>query len=899
MLEVLKCLAFEHDRVLTGIALLVCALACLSAFTIAGRVGSKSGTTRQAWLALAAFAAGYGVWATHFIAMLAFDGGGLEQGYDISLTIASALVAIAFNFGAFHVVLNLPLGRRRLAVAGAIAGLGISAMHYLGISAWHVAAVREWSAGYVVTSVLLGATLGAAAFHIGFSGQGWRARAIGAGTLLLAIVAMHFTAMTALTLRPDATIDVSGFAEPVSWLETILVSATVILLGASIVGAVIDQHLEGRTAKETVRLQGMVDALKKSEAEARHLALVAETASDAISMWDAKTGRIIWANTTFGRYAGMSAEQVVGKTMDELGLTPTKSNPPYHEWPSRFGRGETISAQIEVDTALGRKSFAGTTRPLVDESTGKLQRISSYYDVTHLERAKEELRESEERYQLAIHGSSDGIWDWKLDDDQLFTSPRVHELLGLGVDDRRIGNMAEVVDLLHPEDVEPANSAMLAHLEKRAPYQIDHRMRLKDGSYRWFRSRAQAVWDENGKPVRMVGSISDIDDLVRATKEAETANKLKSQFLANMSHEIRTPMNGVMGMAQLLLKTPLDDKQRRFVDMLLSSSRGLLAILNDILDLSKIESGLMTLNIDAVDMTTMIEQAVGRVEGVAAQRSLKIRHRIAPACHGSFDGDGGRIVQILVNLLGNAVKFTEQGEVALEVRPGPEGMVRFAVRDTGPGIPEEQLEVVFERFRQVDGSSTRKHGGTGLGLSITKELVQLMGGRLGVDSKVGVGSTFWFDLPLKFARSAQNESENVDGAADGRLRGMHVLVAEDNEMNQALIKEVISTFGMTSQVVENGKLALEALEQSSFDLVLMDIQMPEMNGDVAIQNIRKSGKTYASMPIIVVTADTMKGMDKRYFDAGADRVVSKPIDIDDLRRTIADLFEDRAAIRAA
>jgi CheY-like chemotaxis protein len=226
-------------------------------------------------------------------------------------------------------------------------------------------------------------------------------------------------------------------------------------------------------------------------------------------------------------------------------------------------------------------------------------------------------------------------------------------------------------------------------------------------------------------------------------------------------------------------------------------------------------------------------------------------------------------------------------------------MVRFSVRDTGPGIPEEQLDAVFERFRQVDGSSTRKHGGTGLGLSITKELVQLMGGRLGVDSKVGVGSTFWFDLPLKFARPAQSESENVIGAVDGQLRGMHVLVAEDNEMNRTLIKEVLSTFGMTSQVVENGKLALQALEQSGFDLVLMDIQMPEMNGDVAIQNIRKSGKTYASIPIVVVTADTMKGMDERYFDAGADRVVPKPIDIDDLRRTIADLFEARADVRAA
>jgi PAS domain S-box-containing protein len=357
--------------------------------------------------------------------MLAYDIG-LAQGYDIGLTILSALVAIAFNFAAFHIAFDQSLGPRRLAAAGALAGLGISAMHYLGIAAWHVAAVAEWNAGYVATSVVLGAALAAAAFHFGFARQGWRARALGAGILLLAIVAMHFTAMTALTLRPDATIDVAAFAEPVWWLETILVSGTLFLLGASLVASVIDQHLEGRTARENARLQRTVDALKKSEAEARRLALVAETASDAISMVDAESGRITWANPAFGRFAGMSAADTIGKTMAEVGLTTVRSSPPQEEWPRLFARGETIDAQLEVDTALGRKSFAGTTRPLIDEATGKLQRISTYHDVTHSVRAKERLRESEERYQLAIRGSADGIWDWRIQDDLLFASPRAH-----------------------------------------------------------------------------------------------------------------------------------------------------------------------------------------------------------------------------------------------------------------------------------------------------------------------------------------------------------------------------------------------------------------------------------------------------------------------------------------
>jgi CheY-like chemotaxis protein len=215
------------------------------------------------------------------------------------------------------------------------------------------------------------------------------------------------------------------------------------------------------------------------------------------------------------------------------------------------------------------------------------------------------------------------------------------------------------------------------------------------------------------------------------------------------------------------------------------------------------------------------------------------------------------------------------------------------VRDTGPGIPADQLDEVFERFRQGDGSSTRKHGGTGLGLSISKELVQLMGGAFGVESQVGAGSTFWFELPLRFARPARGESESASEGAESLLRGLRALVAEDNDMNQILIKEVLNAFGMTSHVVDNGKLALQSLDEGAFDIILMDIQMPEMNGDVAIQTIRNSGKPFAEIPIIVVTAAAMKGMEERYLDVGANAVIPKPIDIAALRSAIARVFENR------
>jgi PAS domain S-box-containing protein len=897
MLHVLSCIAFEHDLGLVAAAAILCALACVTAFNLVERARHKAPGARTAWLVLAAVAAGYGVWATHFVAMLAYKIH-IPNGYDIPLTVGSAVVAILFNLAAFHLALAVRLPTWRLAAAGALAGAGISAMHYIGMDAWRVAAERTWDTGYVAASLLIGIGLGAAAIHVGLQTSAIKPRIAGMVLLALAIVAMHFTAMSALTLRP-AAVDIGGIAQPAALLVVLIIVATVMLLGACLIAAIVDEHLDGRTARENAVLQSQIEATKASEAKARRLALVAETATDAIAIIDNESAKVIWANAALGRHAGLESEQIVGRTLAEVGLVPTHAVPAISEWAEALARGETVSAQITVNAPTGLKHFEGTVRPIIDEATGRLQRVSTFRDVTQRVHALARLHESDERYQLAIRGSDDGIWDWKPETDELFVSPRTLELMGFAADDRPLTSMAEIVKLVHPEDVKRVTDAMTAHLEKRVPYNIDHRFQLTDGSSRWFRARGQALWNEDGQPIRMAGSISDIDGLIRTTRDAEAANKLKSQFLANMSHEIRTPMNGVMGMAQLLLKTPLDDKQARFVNMLLSSSRALLAIINDILDLAKIESGSMTLNIDTVDMTKMVESAMERVEGLVERKRLEVSHTIAPSYAGVFDGDSSRIVQVLVNLLGNAIKFTEEGAVVLSVGPGSGGRTRFMVRDTGVGIPEDQLQVVFERFRQVDGSSTRKHGGTGLGLAISTELVRLMNGEIGVESTVGAGTTFWFELPLAFAKARTIDGEAAAETAETAMTGLRVLVAEDNPMNQALISEVLAAYGMLFRVVATGVQALKALEEDEYDLVLMDIQMPQMNGDVAMQRIRTSGKPYDNIPIIVVTADAMKGMEEQYLKMGADAYVAKPIDIAFLTQTITRVIEGKEGQRAA
>jgi PAS domain S-box-containing protein len=897
MLHVLSCIAYEHNTTLVAVAALLCVLASVTAFSLVERARRKSGSARLLWFVLAAAVAGYGVWATHFVGMLAYTVH-LPNGYDVPLTAMSALVAVLFNAAAFALVLAGRLPAWRFVAAGVIAGLGISAMHYFGMAAWSVAAERSFDPGSTVASVMLGAGLAALAFHVGFRSTTETGRLGGAGILTFAIVAMHFTAMSALKLQPNGTAEI-GDAVPLVWIVELLVGATAVLLCAALFASLFDERLEGLAAKDHARLLRQVAATKASEAEARRLALLVETAGDSIAILDNVGNCVLWANATFAMYAGRTREEVLGQSVVALGLVPLSATPDWRDWSEMLARGETIQAQVEIETAVGRKHFEGTVRPLIDEETGEKRRISTFRDITQRVHALKRLRESEERYELVVRGSDDGIWDWDLVNDSLFLSPHAHELFGLGAADRRISSMSEIVALLHPDDTQRATEAMAAHLNEQTPYRIDHRIRMKDGSYRWFRARAQAIWNEAGMATRMAGSVSDIDDLVRATKDAETANMLKSQFLANMSHEIRTPMNGVMGMAQLLLRTPLDEKQMRFVNMLMSSSRALLSLINDILDLSKIESGLMTLNEDAIDMKETIAAAMERVEGLVSQRNIKVGYTIAPSCLGSFQGDGNRIGQVLVNLLGNAIKFTEEGSVALDVTPSAGGMIRFAVRDTGPGIPADQLQAIFERFRQIDGSSTRKHGGTGLGLAISSELVRLMKGAIGVDSTVGTGSTFWFELPLRLARPAPaSDAGGIDGTAS-KLTGLRALVAEDNAMNQALITEVLDSFGVRSHVVANGREALAALEREAFDVVLMDMQMPEMNGDVAIKAIRASGKSYAAVPIVVVTADAMKGMEEQCLALGANAYVAKPIDVELLSTVIHAVVDDTTAQHAA
>jgi len=1003
MFKVLICITAHHNLSLVLAAAGVCLLATMATVFLYTRIPAFPASRRWTGLGLTGLVAGSGIWTTHFVAMLAFETG-LSTGYAPVATAASLIVAVIGTILGFAIASAPRTADRppaRDLLGGLVVGLSVTAMHYIGMSGYRTAGIPHWGLGYVAASILIGAGFSAAAISMARAGAGLGRLAAAGGLLSLAIVGMHFTGMTAVTITPDPTVQVPVQALSTGVMAAGAVAGALLIIVGALLGVSLDALARlGSLTRLREALDVMSEAIAFFDPQDRLVAWNAKYAdlcelsgsTPAVGMafddmlarslkiqshpeaigreaeWLAERralrrgeGPSLVQRTSNGRWLKVSerrtadggvvsicmditelkrVEEAMAKARDEAeelarraeeaeaiaGLGHWRMDALTHEitWSREIYRiygfepdapldldvvmamthpDDVIAAQerLKSQLATGEPDLNSITRILLPhgemryllgnsraerDADGTLTGIvGAIVNVTEQKLAEAAVADSEERFRRLAMTAPDMIAESRLDGTMTYVSPASLAITGYAPEEL-VGRTFRA--LSEPEDnqkILDMCQAVFASKGAIAPWPVEFRARHKSGAELWLECKPTLVVDpKTGRFAGLTDVIRDISprkaleaQLRAAQAEAEEAAAVKGEFLANMSHELRTPLTSILGFTRLAAEQDdLSTLSRDYIDRVSEASRALLCTVNDILDFSKLEAGQVTIQPQPVSLSKLARGTLDLFTPQAGAKDLVLTLDEDEGEDLVIAVDPDRIRQVLLNFVSNAVKFTAVGGVTLRTRyHAASERLRVEVIDTGAGIPEDKLNLLFKRFSQIDGSLTRVQGGTGLGLAICKGLIEAMGGEIGVDSRPGQGSRFWFSIPAARADLAEANGEAPDAERPGFV-GVRVLVVDDHRTNRELARLFLAGVGAEVTEACDGEEAASLAAEWPFDVILMDLRMPNLDGVGAVRRIRSCAGPNDATPILAFTAD-FEGMDK-LGPLGFQDIVAKPLE---------------------